>query len=80
MFNNMQKFEKEGKGVFMNDWDERYHRLTTTKYATIDQDWLPQHLKTKDCNFHFLAKGLRPVNVGFGFQKNSAFMEPFSKA
>ena len=76
----MWTFENEGKGVFMNNWDERLKRLTTEKYATIDQDWLPQHLKSKDCNWHYLGKGLRPANTGFGIQKNSGYNEAISRA
>ena len=76
----MKKFEADGKRVFINDWKEREPRLKNSKYATIDQDWLGQSLRSSDCNFHYLGVGMRPVNVGFGFQKNSAYNVIFSEA
>ena len=76
----MMKFEADGKGVFMNDWKEREQRLKNSKYATIDPDWMSQSLKSSDCNFHNLGIGMRPVNVGFGVQKNSAYNAIFSAA
>ena len=80
LFQQMNKFEDEGKGVFMNDWKEREPRLKNSKYAAIDQDWLSQSLRSSDCNFHYLGIGMRPVNVGFGFQRNSAYNVIFSDA
>ena len=62
----------------MNDWEERLSRLRNSKYATVDQDWLGQSLRSADCNFHYLGQGMRPVYNGFGIQKNSAYNEVFS--
>ena len=51
LFQQMNKFEDEGKGVFMNDWKEREPRLKNSKYAAIDQDWLSQSLRSSDLGF-----------------------------
>ena len=75
----IKQFEAEGKEVFIKDSSTRYTRMMTSKFATFENDGYVMSLRTKNCNIHYMAQWLRPVNVGFGFQKNSTYREIFSE-